>query len=67
MTQNCGFCGRPVYDGKPICEGCRKSRARAGAKKQRKFDREFIQTEKDEKLNEQGWEEEEDASSVWAK
>jgi hypothetical protein len=36
-------------------------------KKQRKFDREFIQTEKDEKLDEQGWEEEEDATDVWAK
>lgn len=66
---NCGFCGRPVYDGQPICKGCTKSKSRAGSKIQRKYDREFVQKEKDEKLNEQGWEEEdeEDAQDAWAK
>ena len=46
-----------------------KSRSRAGVKQQRKFDREAVQKEKDDKLNEQAWEDEEDedASAEWAK
>ncbi|MFH1835106.1 MAG: hypothetical protein ABH851_02835 [Methanobacteriota archaeon] len=69
MTRNCGFCGRPVFtDGQPICAGCMKSRARADVKKQRKFDREFIQKEKDKETEQLVHEEEdEDAEEVWAK
>jgi len=60
---NCGFCGRPVPIGQPICDGCRKARNRSGVKKQRRFERE----EKLHKaLTDQEESKEEDASSVWA-
>jgi len=63
---NCGFCGRPVLNGQPICEGCRKSRNRSGLKKQRKFDREHMLKEKEQRVDEAFEEEEEDASATWA-
>jgi hypothetical protein len=61
---NCGFCGRIVPSGQPICDGCRKARNRSGVRKQRKFDRQdrierAIRGEEEVK--------EEDASAVWAR
>lgn len=54
---NCGICGRPVYTGGPICDGCKKSKNIRGKKEQKKLD---WQEEK-EKVRE----EDEDAQDVW--
>jgi hypothetical protein len=60
---NCGFCGRPVPIGQPICEGCRKARNRSGARAQRRFDREDLVKKA---VFEETKTEDEDASAVWA-
>lgn len=53
---NCGLCGRPVYTGEPICDGCKKSRNRRARKENRK-----LNWKKKEILED----EEEDATTVW--
>lgn len=63
-------CGKPLYHGEQLCEGCRKALLRDGHKQQRRFNRMNRDDElwRDVERTEKGYhkEEDEDASDVWA-
>lgn len=63
---NCGRCGRPVYDGQPICKFCRKTINREATKKTNRLNK-----KKDQEMGmfmniaSPGGDSDEDAASVW--
>ena len=59
---NCGVCGKPIFDGGQICEGCRKALVRNKGREFRRFERQSKYEEKFKKLD---TDDEEDATEVW--